>query len=329
MLLAYLIKLFFFFIVPSIPGYIFFSRFFKEENTLKSLVYAIGISPVISLLCLYYFLFLFNGLSPWFYLSIYTLFPFLLPLYKAKKYSLVFPKWHLILALALLFVAVFFYASGKSLTEHDTLEYALQGKHFFNTLSVYYTPYPYHAENGFYYIGLHGFAFPLVFTWELFMNKVLNLEGTILFQSINAIYAILLLCLVYSELKKYGLKYAIIATLLIAFTTGFIFNALQFHLEMLRQFLFLVFIIMFVRSLKSFSLLNMLIFAAIAGLQSTVHSIGAISSVIALAILFIFWIVNVKEKKYLHAFYSSVVLILFGWIHYILDILIGTGWILK
>lgn len=329
MLLAYLIKLLFFFILPAIPGYVFFSRFFKEKNTLKSLVYAVGISPIFSLLGLYYFLLFFKGLSPWFYLSTFTLPPFLMLLYKEKNYSIVFPKWYLFLASAILIAAVFIYASGKSLTEHDTIEYALQGKHFYNQVSVYYTPYPFHSENGFYYVGLHGFAFPLIFTWELFLNEVLHLQGNILFQSINASYAVLLLLLIFSEMKKYGLKYALIATLLIAFTSGFIFNALQFHLEMLRQYLFLVFIFMFVRSLQSYSLLNMLMFAAIAGLQSTVHSISAIASALALAILIVYWIVNTNKKKYLHAFYSLAVLILFGWIHYILDILIGTGWILK
>lgn len=329
MLLAYIIKLTFFFLLPAIPGYIFFSRFLKEDNSLKAFVYALGISPVFSLLIFYYFLLLFKDFSTVFYLSAFLIAPFIMLLYPDKSFSILYPKWNLLLGFLIALVGIYVYVSGKSLSEHDTLEYALQGKHFFNQMSVNYTKYPFHPENGFYYVGLHGFAFPLIYTWELMFNQQLGTDSIILFKLINPLYACLLLLLVYEEVKSFGEKYALWAVLILALSIGFIFNALQFHLEMFRQYLFLAFVALFVRVLKDLTLKNVLLFAAVAGMQSTVHSIGAIASVIAMAVLFVYIFLNQIDKKRLTIFAGTAFLILFGWIHYILDIFIGTGWILR
>lgn len=327
----YLIKVFLFFILPAVPGYVFFSRFFnyEENNSLKPLIYALGISPVFSLLVLYYSMLIFKGLHPFFYVFIFYFSPYLLFIIKLNTIRLHFPDWKYLAGIISFFVLVFFYASRKALTEHDTLEYALQGKHFFNYLSVYYTSFPFHEENGFYYIGLHGFAFPLIYTWELMINQLFHSDSILLFKAVNSVYALLLLLLVFTELRKFGLKYAIAATFILALTSGFIFNALQFHLEMIRQFLFLAFVMFFINALTQHFFSALLVFSAIAGLQSTIHSIGAIAAAIALAIVILKLFITNSDKKLYHSLLATVFLIVFGWIHYILDILIGTGWILK
>lgn len=331
MLLPFLLKFLLFFVIPLIPGYYFFAFVFKEEhNSAKAIVYSIGLVPVFNLLVFYYLLLLLPSLPILFYVLVPLLLISLLFLFIPEK-KLQLPNAGLFYLGILIFSIVisYVYAQAKTLSEHDTLEYALQGRHFFNTRSVYYTSYPFHAENGFYYVGLHGFAFPLIYTWELMFNQLIGSDSIILFKFINPFYASLLLGLVYEEVKIVGKKYAFWAVCILLFTTGFIFNALQFHLEMLRQYLFLAFAASFIKALKDNSIKNILLFSVIAGLQSTVHSIGAIASAIALAILMAYSIFQKTDKKYIHAIYSVIALVLFGWIHYILDILIGTGWILK
>ena len=331
MLLAFLIKIFLFFLIPLFPGYYFFAFVFKEEkNPTKAIIYSLGLSPVLNLLLLYYLLYFFPGMPILFYL--------ILPLFLLCLFFVFIPKTLLNLkqinvfyyvVIVLSFVFAYLFSSAKTLTEHDTFEYALQGKHFFKTLSVYYTKYPFHPENGFYYVGLHGFAFPLIYTWELMFNQQIGTDSIILFKLINPFYACLLLLLVYEEVKRFGERYALWAVLILALSMGFIFNALQFHLEMFRQYLFLAFVALFVRVLKDLSLKNVLLFAAVAGMQSTVHSIGAIASVIAMAILVVYILLNQIDKKIITIFAGTALLILFGWIQYILDIFIGTGWILR
>lgn len=331
MFLTYLLKVFLFFILPAVPGYIFFARYFnhEENNSLKPLIYALGISPVFSLLVLYYALFIFKGLSPLVYVLLFSLSPFLLLIFEFDSKRLLFPDWKYVAGVIMFLVLVFFYASRKELTEHDTLEYALQGRHFFHHLSVYYTSIPFHSENGFYYVGLHGFAFPLIYTWELMVNQLFRSESILLFKAVNSIYALLLVVLAFAELRKLGLKYAIAATIILALTSGFIFNSLQFHLEMMRQFLFLAFVMFFINALTQHSFSALLVFSAIAGLQSTIHSIGAIAAAIALAIVILKLFITHSDKKLYQSFLALVFLIAFGWIHYILDVIIGTGWILK
>ncbi|MFN4234536.1 MAG: hypothetical protein ACK4IK_06995 [Bacteroidia bacterium] len=332
--MSFLLKFLLFFIIPLIPGYYLFAFVFKEEhNPAKAIVYSIGFVPVFNLLIFYYLLLLLPGLPILFYVLAPLLFISLLFLFipEKNKKKLQLPNSSLSYLGILIFSIVisYIYAQAKPVSEHDTLEYALQGRHFFNTRSVYYTSYPFHAENGFYYVGLHGFAFPLIYTWELMFNQLIGSDSIILFKFINPFYATLLLGLVYEEVKIVGKKYAFWAVLVLLFTTGFIFNALQFHLEMLRQYLFLAFAASFIKALKNNSIKNILLFSVIAGLQSTVHSIGAIASAIAIVILMAYAIFQKTDKKYIHAIYSVIALVLFGWIHYILDILIGTGWILK
>jgi membrane-bound ClpP family serine protease len=196
-------------------------------------------------------------------------------------------------------------------------------------MAVYYTSYPFHPENGFYYIGLHGFTFPLIYTWELMFNKLFNVESIILFKMINPLYSFFLLILVFEEVKTISKTYAFWSVLLIAMSMGFIFNALQFHLEMLREFLFLVFVSFFIRALKDASIKNILLFAAIAGLQSTIHSIGAIAACIALALILLKLYLSNMDRKIQTSMFAVLFLLVFGWIHYLLDIFIGTGWILK
>jgi hypothetical protein len=330
-LIINLIKIFLFFLIPLLPGYYFFSFIYnKEINPTKALIYSLGLSPILNLLILYYLLFFFPGKPVLFYL-IFPLFLLgLLWVFIPKTFLLLKQiKLNYFLIIILSFIISYLFSSAKTLTEHDTLEYALQGKHFFNKMAVYYTSYPFHPENGFYYIGLHGFTFPLIYTWELMFNKLFNVESIILFKMINPLYSFFLLILVFEEVKTISKTYAFWSVALIALSMGFIFNALQFHLEMLREFLFLVFVSFFIRALNDASIKNILLFAAIAGLQSTVHSIGAIASLIAMAILVFYIFYHNIDKKIITVLSSTLVLILFGWIHYILDIFIGTGWILQ
>jgi hypothetical protein len=314
-----------------LPGYYFFSFIYKEGiNPTKALIYSLGLSPILNLLILYYLLFFFSGKPVLFYL-IFPLFLLgLLWVFKPKTFlSLKQIKLNYFLIIVLSFIISYLFSSAKTLTEHDTLEYALQGKHFFNKMAVYYTSYPFHPENGFYYIGLHGFTFPLIYTWELMFNNFFNAESIILFKMINPLYSFFLLILVFEEVKTISKTYAFWSVLLIALSMGFIFNALQFHLEMLREFLFLVFVSFFIRALKDASIKNILLFAAIAGLQSTIHSIGAIAACIALALILLKLYLSNMDRKIQTSMFAVLFLLVFGWIHYLLDIFIGTGWILK
>ncbi|MBK8949151.1 MAG: hypothetical protein IPM68_09940 [Flavobacteriales bacterium] len=63
--------------------------------------------------------------------------------------------------------------------DHDVLEYGVQGRWFLDTLEATYQRLRFDAVSGFYYVGLHGFSFPLLFTWEGLWERLTGATATL------------------------------------------------------------------------------------------------------------------------------------------------------
>jgi hypothetical protein len=60
---------------------------------------------------------------------------------------------------------------NSSVNDHDWFEYGALGKSFYNNQKIGYDKLRYYPQNGFFFIGLHGFAVPLFKTFEEFTKS--------------------------------------------------------------------------------------------------------------------------------------------------------------
>ncbi len=222
-----------------------------------------------------------------------------------------------------------YYLTTKSLTEHDTLEYAVQGKVFYDTKEVSYDAHNYDEESGFYYVGLHGYSFPLIASWERICNGMLGYRSDLFFRSVNSLYGIwILLSIVLIAYKAAGRHLALILLIALPFTYGYYETIFKYHIDLYRIF-FLNFSLLgmyFLIKKPSWGLAVVL--ALIMGAQANAHSLGALLYILELGVIFFFlplqWIPRLR--------YFAAILILsllFGSLHYLVDVIWGTGWILQ
>lgn len=221
-----------------------------------------------------------------------------------------------------------YYTSTKIWYEHDKFEYAVQGKIFYEQKIIHYDLHRYDKNSGFYYVGLHGFSYLLLSTLERMTNSILD-SGDYFFRSIDYIYGILVLLIffIYSY-EKTNLAYAFIITLSLLYTIGFFEILTRYYIDDFKIFFIISTIYLLVYCftyLKDKNCLN--IFALFLGAQSNAHSIGFILAGILLFSLFLFLPFTFKERIKI-VFYLFILMIFYGGLHYLLDIIWGTRWVL-
>jgi hypothetical protein len=222
-----------------------------------------------------------------------------------------------------------FYLSSKHLTEHDVLEYAVQGKVFYESKLIGYSAHRYDPISGFYYVGLHGFSFPLQATNERMLNAIFGFQGDLLFKSFNSLYGILILAglFIYS-LKRNGFIFAASLGLSLTLSYGFFETIMKYHIDNFRIFYFMASIFLITVYLKKTDLRILVLTSIFLAAQANSHSLGCMLAILELLILFL--LVNksllIKVKEFGIA---AIVFLIFGALHYVLDVLIGTGWIFQ
>jgi hypothetical protein len=310
------------------------SFIFLDEFILKIISYAL-VLPILTTI-VYYELLLFPGNSNFFYFSITfsVLFVFfvvsrnwfrrenVLPekIFTIRNFNLIF---------FILLVLQVFYLNYKEITENDYLEYGILGNYFFDNKDISYLKERFLRESYFYYVGLHGFTFPLAKVYERIVNSFFFINSDLYFKSISGVYSVLTLLLFYRISTKFlNSKQSILALCIFAFTYGFFIISLRFHIDTFRLFYFSVSFLFLIEASKKFDTPTAIVSGIILGSHSFAHSLGVF---VAFFWIFSLLINSIIQKSFsaINYFYLVMFFLLFGGGHYILEVLLGTGWIFQ
>jgi len=340
-------------------GLAFFSlitRFLdSSENKTKFYLYSLGLGPALATLILYYLLLILPHFESIFYLlfisAAFTIMitintkaipqflkitssifkSFLQTLNFKQGFNSYFFKSNNV-AFGVLLIISAFGIKNILLTQlpgHDVLEYMVQADIIFNEKIIQYVNNIYNSESGFYYVGLHGWSFPLQVTLEKMVDSISFYGYDLYFKSLTLWYGLILLAIIYYWVKKYmNAVYAFTTITLLFLAKGYLTSITFFHIDSYRMFFFSLSFLFTLQQINkpNFKLLPLLAF--VTGISGFSHSLGVIISVILGAGLLFFiqkeWVYKLKFL----ASYTFLVL-LFGGIHYVLDIIYGTGWIFK
>ena len=324
----------------------YFGRVLNNENNqlvfidkflLRILMYGISV-PLITLILYYSFIIVPNQ-SSWFYLTLVVSLFIIQAYFSNKKSQLTITEIKkksndpyfvfVIIGTIIFYIIHLFYLTQRSISENDYLEYGVLGNHFLLTKEIVFMKHRFLLENNFYYVGMHGFLFPLIKTWEGIINELVGIKSDLFYKSISGFYSFLIALTTFHILRiKISLKAAIIGVLILVFTYGFFIVSLRFHIDTLRIFFFSFSGILLIEVIKSPTIRLIILTGLVLGLHAFAHSIGVF---VAIIWFFSFVFSQLQKRKYLIylSIYLLFVLIFAGGIHYVLDVFIGTGWIFQ
>lgn len=343
-------------------------KFDKDKIIEKplALIFSLALAPFITSLLLHYLLCFFPNQSAIFYVSVVIAFftlllliskgfikivlKYILSKFKMtdkntrkesllvdNKYFTIYQKDRIILFsnFVLLFVtlvACFFWIKQilfTPITGHDMLEYAIQAKHFAREKLITYVPYRYHIENNFFYVGLHGFSFPLIGTWEYLFSEIFGVsENDYLMKSITGYYSFLIFAIIYVLIKKYNTFIALAAILLLFSNYGLFITIFSYHIDSYRIFMILAAFTGLALAIKFPSNITLFIFGINAAAQAYIHSLGVFIALF-LSFAFLIYFPGSIAQKVKQCFLLFIIIMLFGGMHYIIDVFWGTGWIFQ
>lgn len=334
----------------------------------QKLVFSLALGPFFTSLFLYYFLWLVPGLATIIYVSVITLFFLLLGViniqYLPYFISVIQSHFHLInrtneedknkLLLDLKFIKLYssdytlnyfniitlgvvVYLSwqwiwrlvGLPIIGHDMLEYAIQAKFFAQQRLIEYVENRYHPETEFFYVGLHGFSFPLLGSWEVLFSELFGkTENDYYLKSITGYYSFLIFFTQFFWLKRVNIWLAVGASVILFFTYGFFITITEYHIDSYRIFMIIAAFISLAYAINYHSNLTLILLGIFSGAQAFIHSFGVFVSVF-IVIAFLLFYKNTRQKKILHTLLITAIIMLMGGIHYVMDVLFGTGWIFQ
>ena len=326
----------------------------RTHSNLELLLYSLGLGPVFTSLLLYYLLLLSPHHSNLFYLfSIFIIYLFLSFLgrkhfsvlwtdiiKKTKNTKKIFKKlnvYHqiefiIVSSILILFLASFLilYLTNTlqtPLSGTDALKYGTLGKIFFVEKSLVYEwilPYP---KNGF-YLKVHSApSFSLLLTWEKILDSFFNVNKDIYYKSISAYYGLLILSIMFFWLSKKNKLLALLGIFTLLSGFSFFKTLITQHLDSYRIFFLIISWIFLAYSIEKKDFLSFLVLGIFSGFAAFSHSIGAIIVTFNCLALFFFMKGNLKNKLSRTSF-VIILVIIFGWFHYILDIFWGFGWVI-
>lgn len=301
----------------------------------------LALGPFFTTLVLYYALALWHGIPPLVLVILPTLFFAGLAANAGEGWSRLWkaaqsiPKalmdrslWFFLLGSAFLMFIAAVFLTNKPLTDHDVLEYGIQGRIFLRDLAIVYQQHHHDPVSGFYYVGLHGHSFPLLFTWEGLTSGFVGLRSDLWVRSITMWYGWLLIAFLWSILRRMDRWVAVAGSIAIAVPVGFLFLLTIYHLDSYRIFFFSAALAAFVALLQAPSRDRLLLWAVLCGAQAFIHSVGAILAG-ALWLVLLFFLPFAWGKRLKWMLGAAAVMLVTGAIHYVADVFLGTGWIFQ
>lgn len=214
----------------------------------------------------------------------------------------------------------------KPILEHDILEYATQAKIFARDHIIEYVKFRYDENSNFIFVGLHGFSFPLLATWENIFNDVFGFNGDYFFRSLTGYYFILIYLLSYFIVRIFFKNYAILFLLFSVSAWGYFNMWNEYHLDSYRMFLILVLIGILLYTIKNVNFSNVILLGIVAGISAFSHSLSVFIVCFVCFAFFITANLNLYKRIYF-SFVIGLLIIFSGGIHYLLDTILGSGWI--
>ncbi|WP_070137799.1 hypothetical protein [Crocinitomix algicola] len=212
---------------------------------------------------------------------------------------------------------------------HDFVQYLVQAEFIFKQKAIIYESHIFYPENGFYYVGLHGWSFPLQYSLECLVDDFMGYGYGMYFKSLTTFYGILIISVVYFTVKKhFNLFYACAAMFVLIFAKGFLTATTNAHIDAYRIFFFVLSFYFTLRLIDNGRSNEIPLLAFLSGTSAFAHSLGVI-----IAVIFGFTILFYLQKKWVSkikdALIYGVLTLVFGGAHYIIDVFYGTGWIFK
>lgn len=327
----------------------------------ETVLLAFGLAPLSISFLLYYIMLIAKGLPPIAYISIVIAIPVALNIFLKPKQqhpivtlltdffrsiSVVrerfrskqgfieklisdpFAKLYTHVWFILILSLVVFFMITKPIVDHDVVIYGLLGNLFADNLAIEYQDHLVNPKSGFYYIGLHGFAFPLQRTFEVLITKSLSIKSDLYFRFVSGYYGLLILAFIayWTRKRSWGLGFA--SSILAMGSLSFMFLFFVYHIDSMRVFALMLSIHLLIKLIRASqpSLKLLILFGWILGMTSFIHSIN----VILVAIIKLVWYWYSGRK--LNISFPLVLLLAImigGGVHYLLDLTIGTGWLLR
>ncbi|MCI5058597.1 MAG: hypothetical protein MRY83_20970 [Flavobacteriales bacterium] len=250
---------------------------------------------------------------------------------KDKKFSVEFDviKTIIFLTLGYFIYQWFGMLFSRAIVGHDMLEYAIQAKYFADQKVIEYVQNRFHPQNNFFYVGLHGFAYPLLGSWEFLVADTLNLNSSdFYFRSATGYYGFLLGLLQFYWLKKVSQKLAIIGSILLFLTLGILLSITDYHIDMFRIFMISASMSLLAQSVKNKNSLEIVALGLFLGAQAFIHSLGVFIACFVVFSFLLFYPESISVKIRKTALITALVMAA-GGIHYVVDVLFGTGWIFQ
>jgi hypothetical protein len=218
---------------------------------------------------------------------------------------------------------------GLPIIGHDMLEYAIQAKYFAQHRLIEYVENRYHPETEFFYVGLHGFSFPLLGSWEVLFSELFGkTENDYYLKSITGYFGFLIFFTQFFWLKRVNIWLAVAASVILFFTYGFFITITEYHIDSYRIFMIMASFIALAYAINYHNYLLLILLGVFAGAQAFIHSFGVFVSVFIVIAFFLFY-KSTLQKKIINAFIVTAIIMLMGGIHYVMDVLFGTGWIFQ
>jgi hypothetical protein len=247
---------------------------------------------------------------------------------KPKFYTegMQFNHW-LFLLFILMFVWLWMRFTLKyPLVEHDALEYAVQGMIFAKNLNIEYVTHRFDTATNFYYVGLHGFSFPLLSTWQWLFNLPLGFKTDFFFRLQSGYYFALIFLQVYLSARRFMKKQAIYSLLSLVIVYWYYDMLFDYHIDSYRSYLFFFAVLCIFILLKSANRAMVVFTALTCGLAAFAHSTAALALAFCMPVILLYYPGKIlKRVGVLIMFF--VLVVFFGAGHYILDTLFGTGWV--
>ncbi|MEZ4755369.1 MAG: hypothetical protein R2817_00935 [Flavobacteriales bacterium] len=216
----------------------------------------------------------------------------------------------------------------KPLVDHDILEYGTQGKRFLRDMAIRYERHHYDASTGFYYVGLHGFSFPLLFTWEGLLRGLMNDQGDAWVRMQTPWTAWLTVSFIWAWVRRWDQWLAVWVAGAFTLTLGFLYLNTIYHVDPVRLFLFSASMALFIAVLRQPEPRILLLWGVVLGAHALTHSLGMILS----PFMVLCFLISAQGTSAQRLRWSLVVVgpfLLAGGFHYVLDMTVGTGWLLK
>lgn len=330
-----------------LPGFLlafsfFQTRFFINVSRNFSILLALIAGPPLAGLILFYQYLLISGMGPVFHMLLFlALTGFLIyGLRRVKRVgkspeSAILPniksnKFGFLSLLCLLSLFVLIWSINVFMVPiigHDILEYGSYAKQIFLNREIQYTSFPFFPSNGFYFVGKHGYGMVMFHLMDLIFS---DLSGTLcdgILKAIGGYYGVCLILICTKIISELSVRFAILSAITLALTFPVLASFSNPHLDTFRMSLLVVSLYLLFKNKSEFYFMGNFSYALFAGLFAFSHSIGFLTFIIVMLVSLLFSIIS-KKFSFLSMTLIFLFFMFFGGLHYLLDSLWGTQWLI-